>query len=62
MTERHKQICKLLVKGYTLKEVSEKLGITYKTLRTHMTAIYRLNGIDNNNTRKLFVLMVKLRG
>lgn len=39
LTPRELQIVQLLAEGYQLKSVSNRLNITYNTLRNHMTSI-----------------------
>ena len=41
LTPREKETYLLLLKGYTLKEVAEQLGIKYSTVNTYMTALYK---------------------
>jgi DNA-binding NarL/FixJ family response regulator len=40
LTAREQEILQLLAKGYYYKEISESLGITYNTVRTHLQHIY----------------------
>ena len=40
LTERQAKILKLLSQGFSAREVSEKLGITYYTVTTHIKNIY----------------------
>ncbi len=53
LTAREKELCLLLVEGYTLKESAQKLGVKYSTVNTHMNAVYRKLGI---NTRAELII------
>lgn len=40
LTAREMEILKLLAKGYLYKEISDQLGISMSTVRTHVTSVY----------------------
>jgi hypothetical protein len=40
LSERETQILQLLSEGYLYKEISDKLAISYSTVRTHIERIY----------------------
>jgi len=40
LTPREEEILSLLAKGYVTKEIADKLGINYDTVRTHLKHIY----------------------
>ena len=40
LTQREQEILELLAKGYYYKEISDNLGISYNTVRTHLQHIY----------------------
>ena len=40
LTSREQEILQLLAKGYYYKEISDSLGISYNTVRTHLQHIY----------------------
>jgi DNA-binding NarL/FixJ family response regulator len=40
LTEREKEILGLLAQGYLYKEISDKLGISFHTVKTHIHVIY----------------------
>ncbi len=47
LTERQREVLKLLVEGYSPKEISHKLGISVKTVETHKSQLMeRLNIYD----------------
>ena len=41
LTPRESQVLHLLAEGLVPKEVSDKLGISYETVREHLKSIYR---------------------
>ncbi len=40
LSEREKDVLRLLVEGKAYKMISDELGISYETVRTHMKHIY----------------------
>lgn len=56
MTEREKEICDLLVKGLTNKQICEKLYLTTGTVKNYITVIYNKLGVNN---RTAAVLLLK---
>jgi DNA-binding NarL/FixJ family response regulator len=40
LTSRESEILRLLAKGYLYKEISDQLGISMSTVRTHVSAVY----------------------
>lgn len=47
ITEREKEICKLLCEGYTNKQICEKLFLTIGTVKNYVTSIYNKLGVSN---------------
>lgn len=47
LTERESDVCKLLVAGYSNKEVARTLGISENTAHTHRSSIYAKLGVNN---------------
>lgn len=47
ITERELQILKLLAEGFVKKEISDQLGITYRTVDTHVRHIYEKMDVRN---------------
>ncbi len=41
LSPREKQVCALLLEGYTLKRISDSLGIGYSTVNTYCAGLYR---------------------
>lgn len=46
-TEREKEILRLLVKGYSSKQIANQTGITFETARTHRKKILKKAGLRN---------------
>jgi len=60
LSERENQILQLLSEGYLYKEISDKLSISYSTVRTHIERIYeklhvqsRAQAVARMNPRRL---------
>jgi DNA-binding CsgD family transcriptional regulator len=53
LSKREKEICHLLLKGYTIKEISGELFIAFATVNNHCQNIYRKLGI--NSRQELFL-------
>jgi len=47
ITAREKEIVKLLIRGLSYRQISEKLVITLPTVKSHITNIYRKLGVRN---------------
>jgi DNA-binding CsgD family transcriptional regulator len=54
---REKQILKLIVGGMSYKQISEKLGISYSTVKADINKAKRRNGIDST-----FILVLRFAG
>ena len=39
LTKREREVFELLIKNYTTKEIAEKLGISEKTVRNHISNV-----------------------
>lgn len=55
MTEREKEICDLIVKGLTNKQICEKLYLTTGTVKNYITGIYNKLGVNNRTSAVLFL-------
>lgn len=40
LTHRRRQVAKLACRGFSNREIAEKLGVTVGTVKTHLHAIY----------------------
>ncbi len=47
LTPRERELCLLLVEGYTLKESAVQLKVKYSTVNTHMNGVYRKLGVNS---------------
>lgn len=56
LTKREKEVCKLLLDGYTLRQISAILSIAYPTVNTYCTSAYRKLKI---NSRMELLLLFK---
>jgi DNA-binding CsgD family transcriptional regulator len=48
LTEREIEVVKLIATGMQYKQVAKRLGITERTVRTHLTHIFQAMDISNN--------------
>jgi two-component system, NarL family, nitrate/nitrite response regulator NarL len=56
ITPRERQIVQLLSSGASNKEIAKKLNVTERTVKAHLTAIFRKLGISGRLQLALFVL------
>lgn len=54
LSKRETEVCKLLLEGYTLRQISAIISIAYPTVNTYCTSLYRKLNI--NSRTELFVL------
>ncbi|MDD4493693.1 MAG: helix-turn-helix transcriptional regulator, partial [Eubacteriales bacterium] len=54
LSKREIEVCKLLLQGYTLRQVSAMLSIAYSTVNTYCTSAYRKLNI--NSRTELMIL------
>ncbi len=47
LSKRETEVCKLLLQGHTLRQISGILSISYPTVNTYCTSIYRKTGINS---------------
>lgn len=55
ITEREKEICKLLCEGYSNKQICDKLFLTLGTVKNYITNIYSKLGVTNRIAAILFL-------
>lgn len=53
LSKREKEIANLLLKGLTNRQMSGELGITEKTVKFHLTSIYKKSNVKN---RTMFIV------
>jgi DNA-binding CsgD family transcriptional regulator len=54
LSKREIEVCKLLLKGYTMRQISAIISISYSTVNTYCTSLYRKLGI-NSRTELLII-------
>lgn len=47
LTAKQQQVCDLVVRGFTAKEIGQKLGICARTVEGHRDTIYRKLSVRN---------------
>lgn len=47
LTERQREVLRLLAQGLLSKEIGRRLGISNSTVKNHLTDIYRVLGARN---------------
>lgn len=47
LTIKQEQICQLVSRGWTNKEIAQKLGIGHRTVEGHRETIYQKLGVRN---------------
>lgn len=47
LTKRQKQVTELAIQGKTGEEIGAEIGIAYKTVRFHLTRIYKVLGVKS---------------
>lgn len=58
LTKREREVFELLIKNYTTKEIAEKLGISEKTVRNHISNVMQKLGV--NGRASAVVELIKL--
>ena len=53
LTKKEQAVANLLVQGLTNKEMSIQLGVTEKTVKCHLTNIYKKSNVKN---RTMFIV------
>lgn len=60
LTEREKEILRLITLGGTNKEIGQKLGITEKTVKNHISSIFSTLHVNNRTQAAIYALEKKL--
>lgn len=61
LTEREKEILRLIALGGTNKEISQKLQISEKTVKNHISRIFSTLHVNNRTQAAVYVLSKKLQ-
>ena len=56
LTRRAKKIAWLVVEGHSNMEMAQQLGVCERTIKTHLTKIFRKLGVTNRTQLALLVL------
>ncbi len=49
LTKREREVFELLIKNFTTKEIAEKLGISEKTVRNHISNVMQKLGVKGRS-------------
>ncbi|MFZ5800367.1 MAG: response regulator [Candidatus Omnitrophota bacterium] len=60
LTEREKEILRLITLGGTNKEIAQKLGITEKTVKNHLSNIFSVLHVNNRTQAAIYALDKKI--
>jgi LuxR family transcriptional regulator of spore coat protein len=56
LTKREREVFELLIKNYTTKEIAEKLGISEKTVRNHISNVMQKLGVKGRSSAVIELL------
>lgn len=56
LTKREREVFELLIKNYTTKEIAEKLGISKKTVRNHISNVMQKLGVKGRSSAVIELL------
>ena len=56
LTKREREVFELLIKNYTTKEIAEKLGISEKTVRNHISNVIQKLGVKGRSSAVIELL------
>ena len=56
LTKREREVFELLIKNYTTKELAEKLGISEKTVRNHISNVMQKLGVKGRSSAVIELL------
>jgi len=60
LTEREKEILRLIALGGTNKEIAQKIGITEKTVKNHISSIFQTLHVNNRTQAAIYAIENKL--
>lgn len=55
ITAREFDVLKLVAKGYSNKEIAEKLYITHHTVKAHLSQVFKKLGVTNRTSAAVLV-------
>lgn len=56
LSDREKEICKLIVLGYSNKEISDELYISLNTVKNHLNNIYKKLGVSDRTQAAVAIM------
>ena len=56
LTKWEREVFELLIKNYTTKEIAEKLGISEKTVRNHISNVMQKLGVKGRSSAVIELL------
>ncbi|MBQ6323410.1 MAG: helix-turn-helix transcriptional regulator [Bacilli bacterium] len=59
LTPREREIFKLLIDNYNTKDISEKLGISEKTVRNHISNVMQKLGVSGRASAVVELIKLK---
>lgn len=59
LTAREKEVFNLLLENYTTKKIAEKLGISEKTVRNHISNVIQKLGVNDRSSAVIELLKLK---
>ena len=60
LSDRERQVLQLIARGYTYREIGEELGISIKTVESHVSAVLRKLQLSNRNELARWAIERKL--
>ncbi len=60
LSDREREVLQLIARGYTYREVGEELGISIKTVESHVSAVLRKLQLSNRNELARWAIERKL--
>jgi len=60
LSDREREVLQLIARGYTYREVSEELGISIKTVESHVSSVLRKLQLSNRNELTRWAIERKL--
>lgn len=56
LSDREKEVCKLIVLGYSNKEISNELYISLNTVKNHLNNIYKKLGVSDRTQAAVAIM------
>ena len=59
LTKREREVFELLIKNYTTRDIAEKLNISEKTVRNHISNVMQKLGVKGRSSAVVELLRLK---